>query len=76
VDEARRADGGGGRAKAAQEASYRFMSAIAGDFPGYEEALRALFAGNERQFTALMAAWPEDVRAYACRLAFGPLGPA
>ncbi|WP_262028400.1 DUF2239 family protein [Microvirga sp. Mcv34] len=71
VDEARQADGGEGRQRAAQEASYHFMSAVAGDFPGYEETLRALFAGDEKQFTDLTAPWPADVRAYARRLAFG-----
>src|SRR4051795_9997155 len=34
VDEARQADGGESRRRTAQEASYRFMSAVAGDFPG------------------------------------------
>jgi len=29
----------------AQESTYRFMSAMAGNFPDYEEAVRALFAG-------------------------------
>ena len=32
--------------RAAQEAAYRFMTAVAGDLPGYEEANRALFAGD------------------------------
>ncbi|MBA1158580.1 DUF2239 family protein [Microvirga mediterraneensis] len=76
VDEARQTDGGESRKRAAQEASYRFMSAVAGDFPGYEEALRALFAGHEKQFADLTAPWPEDVRAYARRLAFGSMDPA
>ncbi len=29
-----------------QEIAYRFMSAMAGDLPGFEEASRALFAGD------------------------------
>src|SRR3546814_13839563 len=32
--------------RAAQEAAYRVMTALAGDLPGYEEAIRALFAGD------------------------------
>ncbi|EIM27722.1 DUF2239 family protein [Microvirga lotononidis] len=76
VDEARQADRGESRRRAAQEASYRFMSAVAGDFPGYEEALRALFAGHEGQFMDLTSRWPEDVRAYAHRLAFGQPDPS
>jgi hypothetical protein len=46
------------------------MHAIAGDRPGYEEALRSLFAGDRERFEAQIAAWPVDVRAYAVRLAF------
>src|SRR5689334_20591989 len=48
VEEARRSERG--RARAAQEAAYRFLSAIAGNLAGFEEAIRALFAGDRRQF--------------------------
>jgi uncharacterized protein len=70
VDEARRTSGDRDRTRAAQEAAYRFMSAIAGNLPGFEEATRALFAYDRRRFTQLIAAWPDDVRDYAVRLAF------
>jgi len=49
----------------AKESAYRFMSAMAGNEPGFEEATRALFAGNERRFTEMTEAWPRDVREYA-----------
>ena len=71
VDEARRSDGGRGRVRAAREASYRFMSAMAGDLPGFEEAARALFAGDRQRFEQEIAAWPADVRAYTLALAAG-----
>lgn len=70
VDEARRTSGDRDRIRAAQEAAYRFMSAIAGNLPGFEEVTRALFAYDRRRFTQLIAAWPDDVRDYAVRLAF------
>jgi uncharacterized protein len=70
VDEARRTSGDRDRIRGAQEAAYRFMSAVAGNLPGFEEATRALFAYDRRRFTELIAAWPEDVRDYAVRLAF------
>jgi hypothetical protein len=76
VDEARRTGGGRDRVRAAQEAAYRFMSAITGDLPGFEEAARALFAYDRRRFAHLIAAWPEDVRDYAVRLAFADQEPA
>jgi hypothetical protein len=56
-------------AKAARDAAYRFMAAVAGDLPGYEEALRALFAGDREAFTARLADWPADVRSHAMALA-------
>lgn len=70
VEEARKASGGRDRQRAAQEGAYRFLTAVAGDFPGYEESLRALFAGNAAEFQRQASAWPEDVRNYAIRLGF------
>jgi hypothetical protein len=70
VDQARRDSGDRDRVRAAQEAAYRFMSAIAGNLPGFEEASRALFAYDRRGFGELIAGWPEDVRDYAIQLAF------
>lgn len=74
VDEARRADIGQSRSRAAQETAYRFMSAMAGDLPGFEEASRALFAADRDRFAEQVAAWPPDVRAYAGKLAWGEEG--
>jgi hypothetical protein len=69
VDEARRADGGRTDRKAAQERTYRFLSAIAGDLPDYEEAVRALFAGADTTFAERMGMWPPDIRDHALALA-------
>ncbi|WP_210254782.1 DUF2239 family protein [Methylocapsa sp. S129] len=76
VDEARRDNGGERRARAAQEAAYRFMSAMAGDLAGFEEASRALFASDRDRFAAHTTTWPADVRAYAERLAWGEAAAA
>jgi hypothetical protein len=62
--------------RAAQDAAYRFMSSIAGDLPGFEEASRALFAYDRRRFGELVAPWPEDVRDHAIKLAFADLDPS
>lgn len=70
IDEARRADDGAGRTRAAREAAYRFMSAMAGDLPHFEEASRALFAGDAGTFAARIAGWPADIRDQVVRLAF------
>jgi hypothetical protein len=71
VEEARRTHGERDRTRGAQERAYHFMSAMAGDMPGFEEATRALFANDRTAFSALIAAWPADVRDYATQLAFG-----
>ena len=70
VEEARRTGGDRDRHRAARDAAYHFMSAMAGDFKGFEEASRALFADDRRRFGELVAAWPEDVRDHIVRLAF------
>lgn len=75
VDEARQADGGRSAARSAREAAYRFMSAMAGDLPGFEAASRALFAGNREDFVDRMRDWPADVRAYAHKLAWSSAVP-
>jgi hypothetical protein len=71
VDEARRGDKGRRQGRLAQEAAYRFISAMAGNFPGFEEAARALFADERQRFAEHISAWPTDIRAHACRLAWG-----
>lgn len=71
VEDARRGPSGEAAARRArQEAAYRAMTALAGDLPGYEEALRALYADDRQGFEAPTRDWPADVRLYAGRLAF------
>ena len=62
VDEARKA---APKPEAARDAVYRFITEMAGDRPGYEEALRALYRGETARFEAIIADWPADVREYA-----------
>jgi hypothetical protein len=69
VDDARHANEDTDRQRAAQEAAYRFMSAMSGDSEGFEEAARALFAGEAERFTALIAKWPKDIRDHTQKLA-------
>jgi uncharacterized protein len=57
------------RQRQRRDALYRFTSAMAGDAPGFEEAARALFAGDRLRFEANTAAWPTDVRSHALSLA-------
>jgi len=57
------------RARRAKDTAYRFMAVMAGDRPGFEEASRALFAGDAAAFGAHSAAWPKDIVAHTLRLA-------
>lgn len=69
VDEARRAHAQADRRRLAQERAYRFMSAIAANWPGFEEASRALFAGDGQALAHRTAGWPADVRDHLAWLA-------
>ena len=69
VEEASRVSANKDRIRQAQEVTYRFMSAMAGNLPDYEEAVRALFAGQPQQFGVLTKVWPLDVRDHVRRLA-------
>lgn len=69
VDEARKADPDGERRREAMAATDRFLGVMAGDLPGYEEAGRALYAGDARTFEAQVRGWPQDIRTHALYLA-------
>lgn len=70
VEAARRtSDTDGTKRRQAQECTYRIMSALAGNEPGYEESLRALYAGNEALFHEHTQSWPVDVRDHVRALA-------
>lgn len=69
VEEAKKANSGKDRIRFAQEATYRFMTTMAGNLPDYEEATRALYANNPDRFKNLIASWPSDIRAYTERFA-------
>ncbi|MCS6766072.1 MAG: DUF2239 family protein, partial [Candidatus Protistobacter heckmanni] len=68
VEEARLRNGDRDSRRQAQERTYQFLSAMAGDMAGFEEASRALFADDAQGFAKFADAWPADVRGYALRL--------
>ena len=65
VDQARHASPVSDQLREAREATYRFLTVVAGNLPGYEEALRALFTGDHRRFDSLTSDWPSDVNFFA-----------
>lgn len=76
VEEARRAGGAAGDVREARDAAYRFMSAMGGDLPGFEEATRALFRGDAGGFAERISGWPADVRDHVRTLADRAFAPA
>jgi len=68
VEEARRMNSDRDQLRTAQGAVYRFMSAMAGDLPGFEEAARALFALNYEKFSEIVTKWPVDIRFHIQKL--------
>jgi hypothetical protein len=67
VEAASRSDAA--KLRRAQEAAYRFLSAMAGNLPGFEEATRAFFAGDVGRFQELTEGWPADIRDHSRRMA-------
>jgi uncharacterized protein len=65
VETARKNTTGEDRVRRSQEAAYRFANAVAGNEPGFEESIRALYAGDRERFEHITQSWPEDVRAHA-----------
>ena len=65
VDQARKALADADAARVAQDRTQRLITALAGNKPGFEEAVRALYARDRKRFEAEIADWPGDVRRLA-----------
>ena len=61
VEEAKKKTAGQNEVKETQEKVYRFMSVMAGDREGFEEALRMLYKQNREGFDSLVGKWPKDI---------------
>lgn len=76
VEQARKSSDIQDQRRVSQEASYRFMSVMAGSLDGFEEAARALFAADTARLEALIAPWPQDIQSHLLHLAQAALCPA
>jgi hypothetical protein len=54
--------------RSARDGAYRFLSAMAGNLPRFEEASRALFADDREGFLGNTDGWPADIRGQALRM--------
>ena len=62
IDQERKATAGDDSIRRSQDSANRFMYAMAGDIPGFEEAVRALYARDKARFDQETSAWPVDIR--------------
>ena len=53
-----------------QDAAYRFLSAIAGDLPQFEDAVRELYKEDRTSFDRFTQGWPPAITAHARQLAW------
>lgn len=67
VDSARK-ENGNESIKKKQEIAYRFLSAMAGNEIGFEDAIRALFGNDQQNFDQALKSWPPDVASHAQKL--------
>ena len=74
VDEARRTNEQRGQIRHAQDTTYRFMTAMVGDQPGFEEAIRALYACDRARFESESEGWPPDLKDHSRKLAAEAFG--
>jgi hypothetical protein len=53
-----------------RDAAFRFLNVIAGDLPKFEEAVRAIYAGDRDRYERMTRGWPEAVRDHGRELAW------
>jgi hypothetical protein len=69
VEAARKAAAEAPSPRAAMDAAYHFLTVMAGDRPGYEQAIRALYAKDRAGFDAAGSTWPVAIRQHGAALA-------
>lgn len=74
VEEARRSTVPADQARQAREVAYRAMSVLAGDLPAFEDAARALFAGDTEGVLRILKTWPPDIASFLASLPNGEPG--
>ena len=65
VEHAIKTEPGRERARRLRAALSQILSAVAGNRPHFEEACRALFAGDQQLLEDLIERWPRDLRDFA-----------
>jgi len=68
VEQERKRNPGAQERRRLQDAANRFLTAMAGNLPNYEEVTRALYADDHERLKILMADWPAGIRNFVHRL--------
>jgi hypothetical protein len=68
IEEAKKKNFAKDQIRQAQDAVYKFMHAMAGDLPNYEEALRAMYAYDSKKFKKMIADWPKDIQEHILKV--------
>jgi hypothetical protein len=76
VEQARKQSPDAERVQRVIEATGRFLTAVAGNLPGFEEAMRALYARDWPRFQEIGQDWPTDVRGHSKQLLETIIGAA
>lgn len=71
VDEAKKRNHGSDLQRKALQAAGKFMWAMAGNLPKFEDASRALFANDRPRLETLMRGWPDDIAEHVLHLLKG-----
>lgn len=74
VEEARKAAADRPSPRAAMDAAYHFLTVMAGDRTGYEDAIRALYAKDRARFEQASQDWPRSIRDHGAALAAPAFG--
>ncbi|WP_242125098.1 DUF2239 family protein [Sphingobium sp. Sx8-8] len=76
VEDARKAAKDRPSPRVAMDAAYHFLTVMAGDRPGYEDAIRALYARDREAFEGASRDWPSSIRDHGSALAQPAWGQA
>lgn len=68
IDEAMKRNVAKDELKRSQNSVYKFMTIMAGNYPLYEEALRAFYANDNAKFKYIITNWPKDVRDHLLKM--------
>lgn len=71
IEEAKKKSESSVTIKQLQERTYQVMFTLAGDLEGYEEAVRALYKKDRKNFLEHQSSWPSDVKKYILKVAQG-----